>query len=194
MKKRLILQAMTLGMALTLGYNGVAHATTPVTANEINPQNKPITDTDVIHAENEWGKGIVEIGKIYQNGGDYKAVASELIDRMYAYGDGEVLFKPTKAANDQFREDKEQALSYFVGGSNPEDHGFALQPWSKVRFENSHIDVNSSTAIAMGNYFFTDAKTNKEVKVEFTMGFERAKDGHLEIFLHHSSIPYQPAH
>lgn len=41
----------------------------------------------------------------------------------------------------------------------------------------------------MGNYYFTD-KNGKEVKVEFTFGYKRAKDSRLVIFLHHSSIPF----
>ena len=91
-------------------------------------------------------------------------------------------------------ETKEEALSYFVGGGNPEDHGFAIQPWSKVRFENNEVIFNpgGKTAEAMGNYYFTDAKTDKEVKVEFTFGYEKLKHGEVKIFLHHSSLPYNP--
>ena len=105
-----------------------------------------------------------------------------------------MLFKPTKAAHDQFRETKAEAMSYFVGGENPEDHGFAIQPWSAVRFENNGIviDADADTAEAMGNYYFTDAKTGTEVKVEYTFAYKRLKDGRLAIFLHHSSLPYQP--
>lgn len=155
----------------------------------------PITKADVIAAETAWGNAIVEIGRVYKDGGDFKAEASKQIDALYGYDDGEVLFKPTKAAVDEFRETKDQALSYFVGGAEPEDHGFAIQPWTKVRFDNKGIVIRKDSAIAMGNYYFTDAKTGKEVKVDFTMGFERSPDdGHLELFLHHSSLPFQPDH
>ena len=46
-------------------------------------------------------------------------------------------------------------------------------------------------AIAMGNYVFTCATTNKEVKVEYTFGYKRNEDGKARIFLHHSSVPYK---
>lgn len=154
----------------------------------------PITEADVLAAESHWGDGIVNIGKQFSEGGDYKAAAADHIAKFYAYGDGKVLFKPTKAAEDQFRETPDEALSYFVGGKEKEDHGFAIQPWTKVRFENDGIVIRKDSATAMGNYYFTDAKTGKDVKVEFTMAFKRATDGHLELFTHHSSLPYVPQH
>lgn len=168
----------------------VAGAVTPAFAESAKA---PITEADVVAAENSWGAGLVQIGDVFTKGGDFKAAASTFIDQHYAFKDGKVLFKPTKAAVDEFREDKQQALSYFVGGSEPEDHGFAINPWSKVRFDNNGFFIDKDSAIAMGNYYFTDAKTGKDVKVDFTMGFKRAaSDGHLELFLQHSSLPYEP--
>jgi hypothetical protein len=153
------------------------------------------TTDDVITLQNQWGEGIVDIGTVYQAGRDYQAAAREMIAQMYGYDDGPVLFKPTKAADDQFRETADQALSYFVGGSVPEDHGFAIQPWSAVRFENHEMVLSSDMALAMGNYYFTDANTGKAVKVEYTLGIRRAAaDGRPVIFLHHSSLPFQPGH
>ncbi|MDD4885791.1 MAG: hypothetical protein PHO64_02580 [Thiomonas sp.] len=184
MQRKNFISALILGIALSLGAGGLAVA----------KNTKPLTTSDVVKLEKEWGVGIVDIGKTFQAGGDYETQAKKLIDLLYGYDEGKVLFKPTKAAQDQFREDKEQALSYFVGGSNPEDHGFAIQPWSKVRFENQSIVIDKDSAIAMGNYYFTDAKTNKEVKVEFTFAIKRANNNRPVIFLHHSSLPYQPQH
>jgi hypothetical protein len=152
------------------------------------------TIDEVISFQNQWGAGIVDIGTVYQAGGDYRAAAREMIAQMYGYDEGPVLFKPTKAAVDQFRETADQALSYFVGGGVPEDHGFAVQPWSAVRFENHEMVLDPDMAVAMGNYYFTDAGTGNEVKVEFTLGIKRAKDSRPVIFLHHSSLPYQPGH
>lgn len=152
-----------------------------------------ITEAEVVAAQAEWGKGLVHIGDVFTAGGDYKAAASEMIDKMYGFKDGTVLFKPTKAAKDEFREDKDQAMSYFVKGSEEEDHGFALTPWSNVRFDNKGMVIDADSAIVMGNYYFTNAKTKEDVKVDFTMGFKRApSDGHLELFLQHSSLPYVP--
>jgi hypothetical protein len=92
----------------------------------------------VLDAQKAWGEGIVEIGQVYLDNGDYKAAATEHINKFYHYQEGSVLFKPTLASQKQFRTDFEGALSYFVGGNEnyPEDHGFAIKPWSGVRWEN----------------------------------------------------------
>ena len=63
-----------------------------------------------------------------------------------------------------------------------------------MRFENAGIVIDDDSAVAMGNYFFTDARTNEEAKVEFTFGYVRGADGELLINLHHSAFPYKPAH
>jgi hypothetical protein len=44
-------------------------------------------------------------------------------------------------------------------------------------------------AVAMGNYYFTPLKGN-EVKVEYTLGYMRDREGGLKIAVHKSSIPY----
>jgi len=151
---------------------------------------KPITEAEVHEAQKIWGDGIVAIGNAYTKKGDYKALATTHVDTLYAYDEGTVLFKPTKAAALQFRLTKPEAISYFVTGVVPEDHGFALQPWSAVRFENAGIIIDSDSAVAMGNYFFTDANTGKETKVEFTFGYIRGADGKLLINVHDSAFPY----
>ena len=101
------------------------------------------------------------------------------------------MFKPTKCELEQFRPSKAEALSYFIAGDDRacgEDKGFAIQPWTKVRFENSGMILEEKRAIAMGNYFFTDLNGN-EAKVEYTFGYQLV-DGDLRIDLHHSSFPY----
>ena len=153
---------------------------------------KPITKDEILQAQKEWADEIVKIGQLHESKGDYKAEAKKTLEHLYGYSEGAVLFKPTKASVDQFRETQEQAFSYFVTGTEAEDHGFSLKPWTKVRFdEKEQIFIDSDSAIAMGNYYFTD-KTGKETKVEFSFGYKRAKDSHLVIFLHHSSLPYVP--
>jgi hypothetical protein len=153
-----------------------------------------ITKQDVLNAEKIWGDAIVQIGNAYSSHKDYKKLAAKTVDTLYAYDEGTVLFKPTKASAEQFRLKEEEAVSYFVTGVIPEDHGFAIQPWSKVRFENAGIIIDSDSATAMGNYYFTDAKTGKEAKAEFTFGYIKNDDGKLLITLHHSSFPYNPKH
>ncbi len=153
-----------------------------------------ITEAEVLQAQQTWADGLVAIGKLAGDATAAKAAAQALVRRLYNYGEGKVLFKPTKAAHDQFRETFEQALSYFVGGDHHEDHGFALHPWAAVRFENNSLFLDVDSAGAMGNYYFTDAKTGAETKVEFTFAYRRASDGRLVIFLHHSSLPYEAEH
>ena len=139
-------------------------------------------------AQAAWAAGIVEIGKAKTAGDDVEAVAKQLLNELYAF-DEKVLFKPTKAAEDPFRNSYDEALSYFVGGLLEEDSGFALQPWTAVRFENEDVLIRDDYAVAMGHYFFTDT-SGKETKVEYTFGYQLEDDGSLKIDLHHSSLPY----
>lgn len=149
-----------------------------------------ITKQEVLDAQKAWADGIVAISKVYLDKGDYKARATQHINELYAYKQSKVLFKPTLAADDQFRENFDQALSYFVGGSIKEDTGFAIRPWSKVRFGEQEIITDSDSAVAMGNYFFTPHGETKETKVEYTFGYMKDTDGKLRINVHHSSLPF----
>merc|ERR1712151_1232511 len=101
------------------------------------------------------------------------------------------LFKPTLAAEMQFRSQFDGALSYFVATNNvaPEDKGFAIKGWTAVRFVNEEIITSGTTAVAMGNYFFTTPE-GTEVKVEYSFGYFLDAEGKLRIDLHHSSKPY----
>lgn len=152
-----------------------------------------ITKEQVITAQNTWGEGVVKIGSLKDNRTDCEAYASEFLDRLYAFDSGSILFKPTKCAEQQFRPTKPEALSYFIAGDDracKEDKGFALQPWTKVRFENTGFILEENRAIAMGNYFFTDVNGD-EAKVEYTFGYKQV-NGELKIDVHHSSFPYNP--
>ncbi|WP_394728028.1 phosphoribosyl-AMP cyclohydrolase [Altererythrobacter sp. GH1-8] len=158
-------------------------ASTEATAN-------PITAEEVAAAQQAWGEGIVNIGKVSTDGGDVKQAATDHINTFYAYEDGkEVLFKPTLAAEDQFRGNFDEALSYFIGTEGTEDGGFAIKPWTNVRWENEGTIIDSDSALAMGNYYFTDTDGN-DTKVEYTFGYTRNADGDLVIDLHHSSVPF----
>lgn len=164
-------QALTLALASTL-------LATSAYASDI-------TTEEVEAAQDAWGNGIVEIGKAE----DPKQAAMDHIDKFYGFEMGSVLFKPTLASEDQFRGTKQEALSYFIGQDLKEDKGFALAPYTKVRWENEGIIVDDDSAVAMGNYYFT--KTDgEEVKVEFTLGYVKDENGNLKINLHHSSLPY----
>ena len=149
-----------------------------------------IEEANINDAQRAWGDGIVAIANAHQSGGDYVGIASNHVETLYAYGLTNVLFKPTLASIEQFRPDFESALSYFVASNNacPEDKGFAIKGWTNVRFENADIILEDSTALAMGNYFFTSPEGD-EVKVEYTFGYIVDGSGNLRIQLHHSSMP-----
>ena len=150
-----------------------------------------ITEAEVIEAQEAWAEGILSISDAYVNGEDYVAAAQAVLDNLYGYRDGIVLFKPTKAAEVPFRYTEEEALSYFVKGSIAEDEGFAINPWVNVRFgENRAIILNGETALAMGSYYFTAPDSDDEVKVEYSFGYYRDDEGNLRIQLHHSSVPF----
>ena len=152
-----------------------------------------ITKQQVENIQKTWGDGVVKIGSLKENRFECEAFTNKFLDELYAFEIGSVSFKPTKCAIKQFRPTKPDALSYFIAGENracEEDKGFAIQPWTKVRFENFNIIIEENRAIAMGNYFFTDVDGN-EAKVEYTFGYKLIKDS-LKIDLHHSSFPYNP--
>ena len=186
--KRLVL----IGLVLILAAGG-AFVTTYSKKVASETSDSCFTSEEIVDAQQAWGEAIVSIGKAYTSGEDYQALAEMVVDQLYGYDEGIVLFKPTKAAREQFRTTEEAAVSYFVEGIVPEDGGFAIQPWREVRFENAGMIVNCNSAIAMGNYYFTDVNGGQEVKVEFTFGYRKDDDGKALINLHHSSLPYEPA-
>ena len=150
-----------------------------------------ITQQEVEKIQNIWGDGVVKIGALKHDRKECEKFASEFLDNLYAFDKGKVLFKPTKCEKEQFRPTKSEALSYFISGDDracDEDKGFAIQPWTKVRFENTGFILEIDRAISMGNYFFTDLDGN-EAKVEYTFGY-KSINGNLKIDLHHSSFPY----
>jgi hypothetical protein len=151
-----------------------------------------ITEAEVIEAQEKWGDGIVEIGKVYSEGGDYRQAAKDHIQDLYGYDLSSVLFKPTLASQDQFRGTFDGALSYFVGGneSYPEDQGFAIAPYVNVRWENNGIINNScNMAVAMGNYYF-ETTSGEEIKVEYTIGYVKDANENLRMVVHKSALPY----
>ncbi len=152
-----------------------------------------ISKKQVLQAQSEWGAGVVKIGSLRESRSDCELYTSEFLDKLYSFETGLVLFKPTKCAVKQFRPTKAEAISYFIAGDDracEEDKGFAINPWTKVRFENSDFIFEENRAMAMGNYFFTDLEGN-QAKVEYTFGY-KLSNGQLKIDIHHSSFPYNP--
>jgi hypothetical protein len=133
---------------------------------------------------------VIEIGRCHTRGGDVAACAREHLKHHYAFGIEPVLFKPTMAIEQPFRNTFDAALSYFVGGNSDftEDNGFALRPWTSIRFASVTISCRGDTAQSMGYYSFTD-ETGAVVKAEFSFVYLKTNDGRLLITLHHSSLP-----
>ncbi|CAM3791095.1 Hypothetical lipoprotein [Flavobacterium branchiophilum] len=158
-----------------------------------------ITYNEVNAAQQAWCNALVKIGKLKEAGGDYKSFANQVLSDAYNYDHGKVFFKPTLAFGDQtFRNTKEGALAYFVGGNPnyPNDKGFALKPWVEARYDNAGknnegIQIYGSIAITMGNVWVKD-KEGHEVMVDKTWVFKKGKDGKLRIIVHKSSLPYKP--
>lgn len=156
---------------------------------------KAITTDEVVAAVKAWCDGLVQIGKIKTDGGDYKEFARKLIDDTYDYKNGNVFFRPTLAISPRaFRKTKEGALSYFVGGNKdfPEDGGFALKPWVKVwadddKLENG-IQIHGDIAITMGNLYL-QPKDGEQIMVDKTFVFKRCPDGKLRLIVHKSALP-----
>ena len=163
------------------------------------PQKSVITEDEVNAAQQAWCDALVKIGKVHADGGGYKAVASQAITDLYDYDGGKVFFKPTLAhGKNTFRPTKAGALAYFVGGNAafPDDTGFALKHWVKVRYDNNAaengIQIHGDIAITMGNVYLTGVNGN-EVMVDKTFVFRKCADGKLRLIVHKSALPFEPA-
>jgi len=101
--------------------------------------------------QTDWANAIKSISKLYLEKGDFQGAAAAAAGKLYGYGHGNVLFKPTKATDNAFRPTTEGAMSYFIGCANTdidsgcaEDAGFAFNSgkgFSEVIFENHQIEL-----------------------------------------------------
>ena len=156
----------------------------------------PITEAEVIAAQQAWGNALVAIATEYDNKGHAaaKKLAGEIIDSAYGYNLGPVLFKPTLANGEgeqTFRTSRDGAVSYFVGGDPKfaQDSGFALKGWRSFEIDNAGILITGNSATSMGHVTVIDAKGNRTT-VDKTWGYVRGPDGKLRVVVHHSSLPY----
>jgi len=164
----------------------------PTTVNPL-----PISLAEIEAAQKAWGDALVQISSTYYSQGidAAKALAQKVLDAAYGYILGiDVLFKPTLTSGDQvFRMTNEGALSYFVGenASYPNDKGFAIKPWVNVTYERSSVFMHpyGGIALCMANFYF-ESTDGSITKVDKTFGYTKGKDGHMRIFVHHSSLPY----
>ena len=148
-----------------------------------------ITDTEILNAQEKWGDGIVNIGKLKGVPEEAMSYTKDFLEESYDFKSG-IQFKPTKASEKQFRNNIESALSYFIGGNEnySEDTGFAFKPWVSVEFKNDTVKIYENIAIAMGNYLFKDT-SGSTTKVEYSFAYIKSR-GVVKIILHHSSLPY----
>ena len=147
-------------------------------------------EEDIINIQKEWASGIVKMGELSNNRDSLESFTSDFLDKIYDF-QNQVLFKPTKAANEQFRNSKGSAYSYFIAGDDrecQEDNGFALSNWTEILFDNSNIIINEDIAIAMGNYTFKNE--GSKIKVEYSFVYKNYGN-QIKIILHHSSLPYK---
>ena len=145
---------------------------------------------EIINIQKEWSSGIIKMGRLSNDRVSLESFTSDFLDKIYDF-QNQVLFKPTKAANEQFRNTKDSAFSYFIAGDNrmcEEDNGFALSNWIEIFFDNSNIIIHEDIAIAMGNYTFKNEAS--KIKVEYSFVYKNYGD-EIKIILHHSSLPYK---
>lgn len=195
MSWRLIFVAVVATAVFTINLSSCSHCSTDCNSTQVALADTiTITENEIFEAQQAWSDGIVNIGNVFLEKGDYIAVATGHINEFYNYQEGTVLFKPTLTSQKQFRTDFQGALSYFVGGDEnyPEDHGFAIKPWSSVRWENIGTKISGNMAVAMGNYYFTPVNGGDVVKVEYSFAYTKDKAGKLKIILHDSHLPYKP--
>ena len=142
--------------------------------------------TEIKNFLNSWKDGVIEIGRIYLDKGDYVKQADKFLSHHYAFDTEKVLFKPTFTKEVIFRNSKHKALSYFVGGSIQEDYGFALKPWEKITIEELNILEENGLKVAMGLFNLKPVKIDEITSVAFTFVFTEDNDI-LKIKVHHSS-------
>ena len=135
---------------------------------------------------NSWIDGIIRIGKAYLENGDYKESAEKFVETHYAFDSESVLFKPTFTKEVIFRNSKDKALSYFIGGNIDEDHGFALKPWEKILIDELNILEENELIISMGIFKLKPVNKKEIISVAFTFVFTENNDT-LKIKVHHSS-------
>ena len=133
-----------------------------------------------------WKDGVIEIGRVYLEGGDYEKYAEKFISSHYAFDNGDVLFKPTFTKEVIFRNSKDLALSYFIKGDIAEDNGFALRPWEEITLEELNTIEEDGSIVAMGTLNFKPIDADEMTKVAFTFLLINVGDT-LKIKVHHSS-------
>ena len=138
-----------------------------------------------------WANGVIEIGMAHEEKDDFTGVAINFLNHHYAFEEDNVMFKPTFTSIKLFRNNFEEALSYFIAGSFDEDNGFALKPWTKIELDQEpNIRLIDDCACVMGSLNFYPRKSEDYSKVVFTFILKKFSNN-LKLILHHSSpVPF----
>ena len=145
-----------------------------------------INSTEVEDFLNSWKDGVIDIGIAYQKGNDYKEKARTFIETHYAFDIGDVLFKPTFTNDVVFRNNVEDALSYFVAGDISEDSGFAIKPWEEIKTSEVSFILDHNLCAVMGILNLKHLNSENDTKIAFTFILVKDND-ELKIKIHHSS-------
>lgn len=145
-----------------------------------------MNEANIYEFLNSWKHGVIGIGSVYKSDGDYKKEATSFIDKHYAFNESNVLFKPTFTKQVIFRNNKEDALSYFIKGDIIEDNGFAIKPWKSIDPLEIHINIEDNFSIAMGVLELSPFSDENPTKIAFTFILDEFDNG-IKIKAHHSS-------
>ena len=148
---------------------------------------KIINKDEVLSFLDSWKSGVVNIGQTYTENNDFVSVAKDFISKHYNFTEGEVLFKPTFTKEIIFRNNKEDALSYFVKGNISEDNGFAIKPWEKIDLLDINIIIENGYCFCMGVLELFPLSKDESTKVAFTFMLVKDTNDSLKIKVHHSS-------
>ena len=135
---------------------------------------------------NSWKDGVIDIGIAYQEGNDYREKARAFIQTHYAFDIGDVLFKPTFTNDVVFRNNLEDALSYFVSGDISEDSGFAIKPWEDIKASELNFIIEDNLCAVMGVFNLKPLNSENKTKITFTFILVKDNDK-FKIKVHHSS-------
>ena len=145
-----------------------------------------MNEANIYEFLNSWKDGVIGIGSVFKSDGDYKKEATSFIGKHYAFNESNVLFKPTFTKQVIFRNNKEDALSYFIKGDIIEDNGFAIKPWKSIEPLEIHINIEDNFSIAMGVLELSPFSDENPTKIAFTFILDEFDNG-IKIKAHHSS-------
>ena len=150
-------------------------------------EKKIIHEDEVVSFLNSWKNGVINIGKKFTENDDFISEAKNFISQHYNFNESDVLFKPTFTKEIVFRNNPEDALSYFVKGDISEDNGFAIKPWKKIDLLDLYLITENNYCFSMGVLELFPVSNNKNTKIAFTFVLIKDSNNSIKIKVHHSS-------